>query len=188
MKIHVIAVMTLAAVLTFGCSRNSDSPIPKRTAYPRLYLYPDSTVRATLDGLAFDIKAAADTMRSREGWLDIAYPRYNAVIHLSVRHISSADDLNDAVANRMQRIGLNLGERDAIVSDFVNPDGFTCRTVTSTDGAPVPVQFLAYSAERLLSGAATIHGPAAPADSIAPTVRVLAADIDILLESLRRAE
>lgn len=188
MNFSVIAAIALAAISAAGCTRQADTPVPKRTAYPRPFLYPDTTVTAAVGGLAFDIKAAADTTRSRENWLDISYPRYNAVIHIGVRALSSDAELDEAIANRMERIALNLGDRNAVVSDFVNPAGFTCRTVTSTDGGPVPVQFMAYSAERLLSGAVTIEGPSEPADSIAPTVRSLATDVEILLKSLRSAE
>jgi len=169
-----------------GCSRSDDSAVPRRTAYPRIELYADSTVKADIGGLSFDINAGADTAALREGWLDISYPRYNATIHVTVRRLDIPDGLLKAIANREQRISLNLGDRTALASDFENTAGFTCRTVTSLDGGPTPVQFVAYRSDGyLVSGTAVIEGPAEPADSIAPVVRALVADAEILLKSLQ---
>lgn len=181
-----IAVLALTAVMASACGRSDDSAVPRRTAYPRLELYADSTVTASIDGVTFDINAGADTAALRDGWLDIAYPRYNAVIHVTVRRLASPEELEEAIANRVQRMSLNLGERTAVASDFENEAGFTCRTLTSLDGGPTPVQFMAYRADgSLVSGVADISGPSEPADSIGPTVRALAADAETLLKSLR---
>lgn len=179
-----IILILLAA--TAACSRNDDSAVPRRTAYPRLELYADSTVTAGIGGVSFDINAGADTATPRDGWLDIAYPRYNAVIHVTVRRLASAEELEEAIANRAQRMSLNLGERTAMASDFENEAGFTCSTLTSLDGGPTPMQFMAYRVDgSFISGVADITGPSEPADSIGPTVRALAADAEILLKSLR---
>ncbi len=177
----------IAAIAAGSCNRSADTPIPRRTAYPRIEAYADSTATAHIGPLAFDIAAQADTAMPRPGWLDIAYPRYRATIHIAVRHLGSGEELADAIDNRVQRMSLNLGDRTAVASDFENSAGFSCHTVTSLDGGPTPVQFMAYSADGyLLSGAAAISGAAGPADSIAPTVQALARDAETILKSLRR--
>ena len=50
-----IILILLAA--TAACNRNDDSAVPRRTAYPRLELYADSTVTAGIGGVSFDINA-----------------------------------------------------------------------------------------------------------------------------------
>lgn len=181
-----IAVMVIMVVIAAGCGHNDDNTVPRRTAYPRLELYADSTVTARIGGVAFDIKADADTAMPREGWLDIAYPRYRATMHVTVRRLASGKEAEEAIANREQRMILNLGERTGTASEFENGAGFVCRTLTSLDGGPTPVQFMAYRSDGcFVSGVAAIDGPSEPADSMAPTVRALAADTEILLRSLR---
>lgn len=181
-----VILAAIAAIAVAACSRSAETPIPRRTAYPRIEAYADSTVTAHIGHLAFDIAAQADTVMPRAGWLDIAYPRYRATIHIAVRHLDTGQELAAAIDNRLQRMGLNLGDRAAVASDFENRAGFSCHTVTSLDGGPTPVQFVAYNAGGyFVSGAAAISGASEPADSVAPTVQALARDAEIILKSLR---
>lgn len=181
-----LAFLAILAAIYAGCNLSDEKAVPRRTAYPRLEPYADSTVTAHSGGLSFDIKAGADTSSRREGWLDIIYPRYRATLHVTVRRLASPDELQDAIANRRQRMSLNLGDRTAMASEFENNTGFICRIMTSLDGGPTPVQFTACRADGyLVSGATVIAGTCEPADSIAPTTQALAADVEILLKSLR---
>lgn len=179
-------LIVLMAVMTADCSRESDNAVPRRTAYPRTELYADSTIAASLSGLCFDIKAEADTTTPHKNWLDIIYPRYNAVIHVTARHLNSSEALSKAIFNRRERMSLDRGDRAATATNFENNAGFKCQIITSLDGGPSPVQFLACRHDGyLVSGTAVIKGQAEPADSVAPTVRALASDIETLLKSLR---
>lgn len=186
MRLSAISVIVLSSIATCACGHSTDTPVPRRMAYPRIEAYADSAVTAHIGHLAFDIAAQADTTMPRAGWLNIAYPRYRATIHISVRHFNNGDELAAAIDNRLQRMDLNLGDRTAMATDFENEAGFSCHSVTSLDGGPTPVQFVAYSpGGYIVSGAAAISGTSTPADSIAPTVEALASDAERILKSLR---
>lgn len=180
-----IATALCAALMLAACG-NHDSTAPLPRAYPRIELYPDTTVGIQLQGLRFDVNGCAATDSPRPGWLDISYPRYRATIHITARHLAAPDSLAAAIEARAERMALNLGESHAELVEFDNEAGFRCRILTSTDGGPVPVQFLAVRPDgALLSGTAVLHGANLPADSISPVVRALARDATSLLQSLR---
>lgn len=60
-----------------------------------------------------------------------------------------------------------------------------CSLTEATEPAPVPLQFMAVSpAGQLVSGAVALSGSVEPADSLAPALERLRADVDRILESL----
>lgn len=180
----LVTAAAAAAMVMAACSQ-SQPPVPRRTAYPRIEPYSDSVVTAAVGPVGFSIRAEADTAVQRPGWLDISYPRYNAITMLTVRRFGSRAELDAALANRMQRISLNLGDRTAASEEFTNGAGFICRLIVSLDGGPTPVQMIACdtAAHILISGASVIDGPAEPADSVAPAVDALAADARKILKT-----
>ena len=96
-----------AALLATGCNRQSETPVPKRTAYPRIESYGDSTRMLRLGGMEFAVNAQAEVSSPRDGWLDITYPRYGASFHITARHFDSAEALAEAIENRTVRLSLN---------------------------------------------------------------------------------
>lgn len=175
----------IAAALLFGsCSRTPEA-VPRPRAYPRAAVYPDSTVAVGLDGVSFRANAGAEITHTRADWADIAYPYYNATVYVSVSGPLTEHELAEAIANRRDRIGLNLAGRGAREERFRSAGGFVCSLTEATEPAPVPLQFVAVSpAGRLVSGAVAFSGPVEPADSLAPALERLRSDVDRILESL----
>ena len=181
-RLYIVLIITALA----ACSQHTDNvPVPRRTAYPRICLYDDSLRTVHVAGVAMAVNADATIGSHGDGWLDVIYPRYNAAINLSVRHLHSGAELTHALANRAERIDLNLGNNRALSSEFTLDNGFNCRLIESIDGGPFPAQFVAWKPDgTMVSGATVIYGPTEPADSTAPIVKALQADTKRLIFSL----
>lgn len=140
----------------------------------------------SIGGVSFEINAAADTTMPRPGWLDIAYPRYRATIHMSVNSFKEEEAFLAALDNRTTRMELNFGDTHANVETFLNSTGFLCTLAGSPEAGSAPIFFIASdSALHLVSGAAVFSGNTLPVDSIRPVYNDIYRDIYTLLLSLR---
>ncbi len=187
---NLIITGTLALLLAAGCTGDgrdsSEGAVPRRRAYPRLAVTADSTGHtALLDGLRLRINGAA-TLRVdslRPGWANVEYPAaLGATVYLS---LTRPESTAEAVANRRQRIALNLGDAPARAEEFINGPWACTLVYSDRAGLTTPVQILATHADgRLLSGAAVLHEPGTDADSIRPLVELLRDDARRLLLNL----
>lgn len=179
-------LLIILSIFTASCGhREADTAVPRRTAYARVAEYPDSTRSIGVGGLEMQVNAGASLSSPMQGWCDISYPLYGAAIHLTARHFADRKDLDEAVANREERIGLNLGENAAEQTEFTNAAGFSCLVVRTLAADPVPVQFLAVGpGGDMLSGSVAFTGRTEPYDSVAPMVEALYAHTITLLHSL----
>lgn len=188
MTMRNLTYILILAALLCACvkiNENTSAPIPRPEAYQRVEPYGDSTVTACVDGLAFSINANADTLSKRPDWLNIVYPRYNATIYITVRHMDNEGDLYKAVGNRMMRMQRNAGANQAEMASFDNKYGFQCG-ISTCPGSPTPVQFVAFDKKyNFISGVAHIDGPCMPVDSMQPTFEALEAAVDTLLKTVR---
>lgn len=175
--------LALAALLC-GCSGGGESrPMPKRYAYPRPAAPADSVAAVATGGVSLEINASAIVSYPREDWLDAVYPAYGATLHLSA--IVTADPAKE-IANRRERMALNLGGAVATTRQFVNPAGFICETASTAEGPATPVQFFAAGpAGHFVSGTFVVGGNTAPSDSIRPIVDILSAEAERILNSLQ---
>lgn len=169
-----------------ACGSGDREAVPRRKAFPRLAFSADSIGRpASLDGVSFRINRIAGFRpdSARPDWADIVYPpALGSTMYLS---ISRPADLPGAVANRRERISLNLGDAPALTEEF-HAGRWACTLVSSTRaGLTTPVQLLATSSDgRLLSGAVALDAPGESADSIRPLLDLLRDDARTLLLSL----
>lgn len=183
MRYHIIAAAIALSVLA-GCnSRPAD--VPRRYAYPRVAV-PDSVrVRHSLGGLALELSADAAVSYPSEQWLDASYPALGATLHLAARQTTGQENLRQEIANRRQRISLNLGSATARSDRFTTAHGFDCELVVSAEGVSTPVQFIACGTDgKMLTGAVVLNGPTAPADSLQPIVKALEREVFTMLEQL----
>lgn len=175
------------AVAAAGCSHTAaDKAVPRRTAYPRPA--PHDTSMVAVDSLPVYFEASADAAVTHPGplWLDIAYPAYEASIHVSFTP-ATASTLGDILSNRLQRLSLNAGDSRGVSSRFDNDHGFGV-LIVATEATSTPVQFIATdSSAMVVSGAVYLSNPAAAAnvDSVAPIVKILLADVTRSLSALR---
>lgn len=202
---RTLCVVSLLALLFCGC--NSDNggtaAVPRPRAYPRValydasrYVFPDSFP------VMFPVNAAAEhTLENHSGggaqnaWLTVRYPRYGLAVYITCAEASDSVQLARIVDNRLERIGLNIGDNamvDHVAVD--NPYGFYSRLLlTRSVGSPAPVNFIAIGTRddgsgAVVSGSAVLESEAAitaDADSIAPVVKAIIADISHSLSQIR---
>lgn len=184
----LLAFSVLVATVVAGCSQMGGSAvdfIPRRHAYPRVEPYSTATQLVSLAPFAFKVAAEAHVDRTGEHWLDISYPRYGAVLHISASRFKDSKEALAAIDNRRQRISLNIGAALARSYSFQNDAGLSCEISVCAEGVATPVQFIAYDAQSsMLSAAFVINGPITPTDSIRPIINLLQDEAFTILSSL----
>lgn len=185
---RLIIALTVAALA--ACSGpSSDSAVPRREAYPRAmhyaadYAYPPglpmrfaANADATYD---IDVKPNGDV------WLSICYPAYDAWIYCTFTDLRRRDR-DEAIANRLERMALNIGGATASMQRFMTPGGTEAQMLTARGVPMAPVQFIASDSLWMVSGNAVFRSasPRATADSLAPMVDVVRRDIEHALMGL----
>lgn len=176
-----LALCALCALLG-ACSGAEQRPVPRREAYPRIadygaeYAVPDSLP------LPFKTNARADatTERRADGsvWLSIAYPAYGAVAYCTFTPVDESN-MAEVMANRADRMKQNFGSARAEIEEIDGSGGAISTLATSLAVPATPVQFVGAVPGWVLSGAVFFAGagPSAPADSIAPMVEAIRADL-----------
>lgn len=184
----------LLSMVFSDCSGGSADRVatPRPAAYPRPWLY-DTIRRAVPEAapLLFYANAGATVSRPSGGdgdsrWLNIAYPRYNAVVYCTFTPVTDADRAK-VIDNRLERIGLNAGGLPSEVLTLDSPGGFHSQLLVTPAESLTPLQFLSTDGEGwVVSGAVYLdHAPrAAAADSIAPVIDAVRADLLYALERL----
>lgn len=185
MKNLIFLAITFALILG-GCT-HQPRPIPRRTAYPRIETLPDSSITHTLGSLAVQINAAATVSSPKDGWMDVRYPLYGAVLHLTSTPYKTLKKRARILENRLERMRLNLGDAPARQLKFTNAHGFECLLLTAESGT-TPLQFIATGPDEIVSGVVVFSGPTSPADSIAPVISELDNEMIAILRNLRHAD
>lgn len=182
--VKALLAAALLAVVASACGGGEENSVPRRRAYARVDTYPAEYRAVEVGGIPLEINTSAAAASPREGWLDVRYPRYGATLHLAVARPDAAA-LDQAVANRRQRMSLNLGGATAEQTTLAG-DSYVCELLVSRDAVATPVQLLAVGADgTLVSGAAVIAGRTEPVDSLRPVVEALRADALHLLMHLK---
>ncbi|MBO4942524.1 MAG: hypothetical protein J6C95_03735 [Muribaculaceae bacterium] len=179
MRVAPLLILLIISVLS-GCRKDADVT-PRRYAYPRVEAYDTVYGNVAVGPVELCVNSSAEISSPRPGWLDISYPRYGATIHVSA---VATDNIAEVMANRRERIALNLGGSRATTHSFRAGD-FDCTVVECAEAGMTPVQLLAASPEGIVvSGAANIAGSVTPVDSIRPVVAALTADAIKMLSAL----
>lgn len=175
----------LAAACTGGRCRTD--AVPRPAAYPRVAAIAAAYHRPDSLPLNIEVNDAAVVSRPGERWLDVAYPTLRATVHITLTPITAAT-VGPALANRSERMALNVAGAARVTEDTAGNGDFTATVITAPEARNTPVQFVATDgSEWVVSGAAFFGSltPDAPLDSIAPSLAIVARDIDHLLNSLR---
>ena len=168
-----------------GPSHKQADATPRRYAYPRVEALDSTAPTVSVGDLDMRLSKSATYTHPAEGWLDATYPKLGAKLHLSVTYHASANKLAEAIANRRQRISLNIGDSPAKISNFTAGDDWICEVVATSEGPATPVQFIAADNEGyLVNGAFVLIGATAPTDSLRPIVEVLEREAIAIINSL----
>lgn len=186
----IIAVAAVVAACSNGGQRDVAVPLPE--AYPRAYVYPDSFRTVTFRGVTFDVNAGA-RVDSAENGINIVYPRYGAVVYVSVHDkIKGPEAFSAEWTGRQRRIAMNLGasagsaSTDGGVREDISAPYTIVRANTTVQ---TPVQILTGNAEKgvIISAAAFMESwsVVTPYDSIKPVTDALERDLRHVVFSAR---
>ena len=193
-----ILLLTLIAIALASCtgshenSSGTQAAIPRRHAYPRIAL-PDSAFTAIeAKDVTLQVNSAvADSIATRNGdngaqFIDIRYPEQHSAVYITITPVS-ASSIAGVIANRMERVGLNLGGSDAEMIDFDNNAGFESKMFVTRADISTPVQFVSTDGRDIVvSGVAFIADASKEhADSLSPVTAMLRRDILHLLKTLQ---
>lgn len=181
----------LSAVLLslFGCGpRQERNPIPRRTAYPRVEAY-DSLYRRVpqVDGLNVELNASCLVTVPRDSadvvWIDASYPRYKAVLHLTVNR-ASGKELADIIRNREERFARDTDGSRVSVTNVYND--ISEIWIGRGGGLVTPLHIMATDGETfVLSGALELKGAPATLEEVSPVVDAVYDDLVHLGRNLR---
>lgn len=184
---RIICCLALTAILA-GCSdgRSKTAAVPRPTAYPRVA--DPGTRYVTVDSLPVNmsVNAAATVSHPRPRWLDVSYPDLHVTLHISLTP-TSAGEIESVIANRSERIALNVADVSSTGETSLESDGFSAVIITSPETRSTPLQFLAHDGDSwVISGAAFFSDvtPEASIDSLAPIVSIIERDLIHTLSNL----
>ena len=183
--------LTALLLLTAACGgAGSDAAVPRPMAWPRIEM-PDSSYRVVnARGVRITLNESADADVSPVqggAWIDVGY-RVTGSPHLYLTLTECGPEgPDDVLANRRERVMLNLGGQRCEITEFATPSGWECMLVVARGSMTTPVQLLANDGHRVLSGALTLSLPDSlatdPAMS-APVIDAVERDMIVLLKGL----
>lgn len=189
--IRLTAQAAAIAIIIASCSgREGSNPVPKPEAFPRIEM-PDSTfttVKAGEVDLTVNSGAVAEVTGKENGdtWVTLAYPQVaDGGVYLTLSRADGKPDAEAVMANRRERMELNLAGASGIATTLTSAGGWECEMLTSRTALSTPVQILATDGRTVLSG--TLYLPLSPGtnpDSVAPVIDAIDRDMLTLLKNL----
>lgn len=193
---RISVAVTLLGALSAACGGSGDNgrqSVPRPMAYPRIAV-PDSTyVTLNADGVMLTVNENTDVdMSSVDNgtWIDVSYGGYASPrLYLTVTDCPDDAAMTETLANRRERMILNLGSNRYTLTELSTPSGWTCAMAVARTSLTTPVQLLAHNATKVLSGALTVTLPDSVSANpdpvlIAPIVDAAERDILVMLKSL----
>ncbi len=193
---RIFAGVALAVMLLTGCDGNGANgrqSVPRPVAYPRIAV-PDSTFTTIdADGIKLTVNENTDIKVSsvdNGAWIDVSYGGYASPrLYLTLTDCPDAESMAVTLANRRERMILNLGSNRYTLTELSTPSGWTCAMAVARTSLTTPVQILAHNADKVLSGAFTVTLPDSVGTNpdpviIAPIVDAAERDMLVMLKSL----
>lgn len=175
---------------TWGCTPHYS---PKPRGYFRI-IFPEKTYRTYSSGCpyTFDLPTYAQVEPDRSAdaqpcWMDIAFPQYNARIHLSYMPVSGRDYFNQLVEDAHTFAFNHTVRATAIDQQRISrpeDDVYGLKYEIKGNTASNIQFFVSDSTHHYLRGALYFHEKPR-LDSIQPVLEFIKADIDTLIHSLR---
>lgn len=182
-RLITLIIMGLSCI---ACSQRPDAPVPRPQAYPRI-ADPGQSYSA-IDGIPvrFETNTSAVVSMPKSHWIDISYPSLNATLHISLTPADTSE-IDNIIANRIQRIRLNLADRSTVENTEINSPQFRSVIFRSPDSRSTPLQFIATDDSAwVVSGVAFFDriAPDAPVDSLSPAISYINRDLTRALSNL----
>lgn len=186
--LKLIVIATIVTIMSACTGKSSNVSVPRPVAYPRVAELDSSYVALDSIPLYIEINRSVVIKRSGGLWFDIVYPDYGAVVYVTLTS-TSPDSMQSVIANRRERITLNIADAANTIYTEITSPCFTSVLVHSPMSYATPLQFLASDGERwVVSGAAFFHDVRheAPADSLRPMIETIRRDLVHTLSTLNR--
>lgn len=183
----IVVAILVASGLLAGCADGSGQRdiVARPKAYPRptLYdtIYCDRGLPAGFavnsSAEALDITPADRQSDSDPRWFDISYPAYGATLHCTFIPADSTPRRDQLLANRQERMLLNLGDNFAEQTELTSTFGGKTLILTTAGTTLTPLQFLSESQNWIISGGLQFHADSIDADSVMPMIEAVRTDI-----------
>lgn len=195
LPIWLLALIT--SIIFSDCSGESNVNMPRQKAYPRITTHDSTFTPLTSSPIHFEISTAAtisldsinsgNTSCENSRWLNVSYNDYNAVIYCTFTPVDTSS-IDDVIANRTERMALNVGGNASELTELTNVNGFTSRILSSLESAVTPVQFLSTDGnDWVVTGALHFtNATTADIDSLKPVINVIKRDIIHSLKTIRK--
>lgn len=196
LPVWICAIVFAVAVSECGDGNRSSAgvPIPRQTAYSRIVV-PDTIYNELQDTpLEFRINASAVASRDTSHnvadgswWYNVGYPSLGVTMHCTFSNVEGRK-LSEAIANRQERMALNVGDLVAEITELDNPGGFYSTIVKSNGVTATPLQFLSTNnKDWLVYGVLYFNDESSIAnpDSVSPIVSAVNRDIIHALKNLK---
>lgn len=180
-------VLFAGAISSGGCSRSDSETeaIPRPQAFPRMQLYDTIYVSSDLPA-GFEINRSASVRHHSQDsgdsgsaplWIDIAYPAYGATVSCTFIPVVREDKRENVIANRLQRMSLNIGENFAEQTEMSSPGGYSTIILDTRGSSVTPLQFLSSGREWIISGAMYFSRDSITTDSVRPAIEAVKNDL-----------
>lgn len=193
---RIFATILLTGTLLTGCGgnrANETQAVPRPVAYPRIAVPDSAFTTIDADGVKLTVNENTDVNVSSTdngAWIDVSYGGYGSTrLYLTVTDCPDAEIMDETLANRRERMILNLGSNRYTLTELSTPSGWTCAMAVARTSLTTPVQILAHNADKVLSGAFTVTLPDSVSANIdpvfiAPIVDAAERDMLVMLKSL----
>lgn len=187
MTLRAITATAVVALLSACGGKGSGVvAVPRRTSYYRIEIPAPVYDTIMVSGTPIAVNQAAMVeMDSLRGWLTVNYATPLTTMFITVTRLTE-ETASESIDNRVERLSMNTGGAYTEIEEFETPRHLVAKVLTTAQGSPSPVQFLATDGCSLMvSGTAVVDGAAtSPSDSIAPVVEMLKRDVVKLINDL----
>lgn len=191
MRLHtpgiILAVMCSMALITACGQKDGGRAVPRPDAWPRIHTYP--ATYHNLPGRVVNFPVNDSTIlqsTDKAEWVTVYYPRYHASLHLTFTVANNAE-INEVVDNRVERMALNSGGNESVITELTNESGFKAQLMRTPRGSITPLQILAINNNIVVSGALELKNQEdlQRPDSLAPVIDAIEADLLYALKNLK---
>lgn len=177
-------------LLLAACSGGHQTPTPKPEAYPRIEM-PDSVFRTvSVNGTDIAVNSGAvakiEEKENGDSWITVTYPSFgNVTLYLTLSNATPEEPAESILANRRERMSLNLSGAESLLTTLVSTGGWECEMLSSRSSLSTPVQILASKDGKVMSGTMYLHiSHTTPADSVSPVIDAVERDMLTMLKAL----
>ncbi len=170
---------------------NDEVAVPRRVGYPRIRLCDTLYKPADITPLYLEVNAEAVVIEkttesgSESYWFDINYPAYNGTIYCTLSKTSRLT-VSEIIANRLERISLNLGNDGQHESIALKKGNVSSQVITTRGNMVSPIMFIATDNQNwVFSGTFNFNASQKlNYDSVAPIINAVKKDIVHTISSI----